>query len=71
MTEHNHRRGTRGRGRRRGSRSHYGGMVAHYTEWWQRRAHKKRRQLVRKLLIHERADDIPGNTPKHIRWDYW
>lgn len=66
MTEHNHRRGTRGNKTRRGWLM----MAPHYCEWWQRYRHKQRRGLVRKLIATE-PDDIPGNTPKHIRWDYW
>jgi len=67
VTEHNHRRGTRGRS----GGTRYGTMPAHMTEFWQRREHRKRRGLVHKLLVHGRIDDIPGNTPRHIRWDYW
>lgn len=69
MTDVNHRRGSRGPNVRHGKG--YATLPAHHTEWWQRRAHKRRRQLVRKLFIHDRADDIPANTPRHIRWDYW
>jgi hypothetical protein len=67
VTEHNHRRGTRGRGH--GCR--YGSLPAHCAEFWQRRAHRKRRMLVGRLVHGERYDDIPENTPKHVRWDYW
>lgn len=68
MTEHNHRRGT---ARGRDTRESYWALSAGHTRWWQRLTHRKRRMLVAKLLHAERADDIPGNTPKHIRWDYW
>lgn len=65
MTEHNHRRGTK----TRGSPSH--GVPKGYCLFAQRFAHHQRRGLVRKLLSSQREDDIPGNTPKYIRWEYW
>lgn len=67
MTEHNHHRGTRGNKSRRGWLQ----MAPHYTAFWQRHLHRCRRGLVHKLLKSDKPDDIPGNTPKHIRWDYW
>jgi hypothetical protein len=66
MTEHNHHRHTR-------QRSRHGtpwAMRAGESKIWQQFAHGKRRQLVRKLIT-TRPDDIPGNTPRHVRWDYW
>jgi hypothetical protein len=66
MTEHNHRRGTKAHSRHNDS-----GVPVRYCRFAQRQAHSERRQLVRKLLTVGREDDIPGNTPRHIRWDYW
>lgn len=72
MTDRNHRRGTTGRTTRPGSaRCRYGALPVGEAKSWQRIRHKQRRQLVRKLIHHERIDDIPANTPRHVRWDYW
>jgi hypothetical protein len=72
LTEHNHRRGTRARG---GHNNHgcgsWGSVPAGYCRFAQRYAHRRRRGLVHKLLTVGKVDDIPGNTPRHIRWDYW
>lgn len=70
LTEHNHRRGSRGR-RCRSAFWSFGGMPSGEAKEWQRIAHGERRALVRQLISAERFDDIPANTPKHIRWDYW
>lgn len=64
MSEVNHRRRYH---RRRGPTK----LPAHNAKMGQRWAHHKRRQLVRKLLAAHNLDDIPGNTPKHVIWDYF
>lgn len=69
MTEVNHRRGSRERRSLR--RRQWGGLPAHQGHQWQRIHHKRERQHVRLLLIARRVNDIPGNLPKHIRYDYF
>jgi hypothetical protein len=65
VTEHNHRRGTRARG------SNVFTLPRGHCRFAQRYAHHRRRTLVRKLITVGRVDDLPGNEPKYIRWEYW
>lgn len=70
MTELNHRRGRRGSRNRHRGHGTWCTLPVGEAKFWQSRAHRKRRQLIRKLIV-VCPDDIPGNTPKHVRWDYW
>lgn len=72
MTEHNHRRGTRGpRDRSGGRRWGWGGMPSGEAKEWQRIHHGEVRAEVRDAMHAGNYDELPPDRPRTIRWDYW
>ena len=72
MTEHNHRRGTRGR-RNRHLRGDCcaGRLPPGVGKCWQRVYWGEYRALEHKLLHHGRPEDIPLRHLHSIAWEYW
>ncbi len=72
MTEHNHRRGTRGsRNRRQSGCPWTGRLHPGAGKEWQRVYWGEYRALERKLIHHGRAEDIPLRHLHSIAWEYW
>ncbi|HEX5570059.1 MAG TPA: hypothetical protein VFX31_01640 [Ktedonobacterales bacterium] len=72
MTEHNHRRGTRGkRNRHQHGCAGTGTLPPGLGKVWQRIVHGEMRALTRTLIGRERFDELPNRTPRFVKYDYW